>query len=78
MEYLTVAARAVRPGDMIWNSHADRGHEWIEVTSVERREVNPGSDLSCTIVIHTKVYATWKHALEGVAVKRAAPTTWMP
>jgi|HubBroStandDraft_4_1064222.scaffolds.fasta_scaffold00070_74 hypothetical protein len=38
MEFLTVAAREVRVGDCIYNSHAYHpSARWIRVTSIERR-----------------------------------------
>jgi hypothetical protein len=44
MQYLTVEAKQVQVGDEIENTHADGpAFRWVRVTSVERREVNPGA-----------------------------------
>lgn len=67
MEFKTIAAGDVKPGDRLFNSSAarhklPRGFHWVTVKEVRFLENN-------RVEIETTAFTTFKHRLEGIAVR---------
>lgn len=57
----TIAAKDVKPGMLIYNSHGNRHNRWVPVKEVKISQT--------TVLIVTSLYETVRHPLEGVAVR---------